>query len=126
MWRPLRRHHIEVARAENKSAAAPARVPAVETQAAPCVPTLAIKWKECIERLLLEDGFVVQGSSEEMVKGSSARMWGSERPFLIIGEAGYAEALRQWRIYQEISGEQMEPPPPASARWHYYKFGIRA
>ena len=51
-------------------------------------------------------------------------MWGTDQPFQILGEASYDDALRQWDVYNEISGEELDPPPPPSARWRYYKFGI--
>lgn len=87
-------------------------------------PTRASQWKECIRRLLAADGHVIQGSSEEMLVGSSVRMWGSDLAFKVLGEASYEDALRQWRVWMEISGDdEMEPPAPGMK---YCKFGARA
>jgi len=59
-----------------------------------------------------------------MAAGSIQRMWGSDLAFEITGEASYDDALRQWRVWIQISGDdEMEPPAPASK---YYKFGARA
>jgi hypothetical protein len=53
-------------------------------------------------------------------------MWGSGLAFQITGDASYEDALRQWRVWVEMSGDdEMKPPKPASAHWHYYKFGPR-
>jgi len=120
MWKPgsrLQRGHIEAARAENKSETPSA---AAQAQAAP-----VSKWEVCVDRLLEQDGFVVVGSPEQFEKGSKVRLWGSNRPFRIIGGAEYEDALRQWRIYQEIRGDKIEAPAPPGANWHYYKYGIR-
>jgi hypothetical protein len=87
-------------------------------------PSRLSRWMECIQRLLATDGYVIQPSSEEMETGSSVRIWGSDQAFEITGAATYEDALRQWRVYQKISGEEeMEAPPPASAHW--YKFGAK-
>jgi hypothetical protein len=62
-----------------------------------------------------------------MATGAIVRIWGSDLAFQITGEASYEDARRQWRVWMEISGDdEMEPPAPASAQWHYYKFGARA
>lgn len=111
------------ARPEDKPAPASAAAETAVTADTPA-PRMT-KWGECIRRLLAENGYVIQASPEEMVKGSPARMFGSDQPFRIIGAAEYSDALRQWRIYQELSGENMDPPPPPGANWHYYKFGVR-
>jgi hypothetical protein len=76
-----------------------------------------------MQRLLASEGYIVQGSSEQMRSGSSVRMWGSDDAFRILGAASYQDALRQWHVYEEIRGEKMEPPPPPSTNWHYFKFG---
>jgi hypothetical protein len=89
-------------------------------------PSRVTKWREFIDRVLATEGYVVSGSSEEMRTGSSASIWGTDQLFRISGAARYEDALRQWRVWEEISGEKMEPPPRPSARWHYYKFGARA
>jgi hypothetical protein len=122
----------QVARLEEEKPA-PAR--AVEQTATPETPapepsrvrTRGDQWRDCLERLLATDGYVVQPSSEEMVTGSSVRMWGSDLAFQITGEASYEDALRQWRVWIEVSGDdEMEPPAPASTQCRYYKFGARA
>jgi hypothetical protein len=84
-------------------------------------PTRVTQWKEFIRRLLATDGYVVQGSSDDLPIGSSVRMFGSDQPFRITATANHEAALRQWQIYQEITGEEMEPPAPASEHWHYFK-----
>jgi len=114
---------MQVDRLEEKPAPASA---AAETAVTADAPTPSTKWEECIQRLLAEDGYIIQASPEEMVKGSIVRMWGSDQPFRVMGGADYADALRQWQVYQEIRGEKMDPPPPPGANWHYYKFGARA
>jgi hypothetical protein len=82
-----------------------------------------IVWREWLQRTLAADGYVVQGFSEEMSAGSIVRMWGSDDPFEIIGPASYNDALRQWRRFEEMIGdeEKMEPPRQPSAEWRYYK-----
>ncbi len=88
-------------------------------------PSRVTKWREWIEHMLQTDGYVVSGSSEEMRRGSAARMWGTDQSFSIIGAASHKDALRQWREYEAICGETMNPPPAQpSAHWHYYKFGV--
>jgi hypothetical protein len=104
------------------SVARAARAPAPSEEAT-AGPSRVSKWMECIQRLLATDGYVIQPSSEEMETGSSVRIWGSDQVFEITGTASYEDALRQWRVYQGISDEEMEELPPASAR--YYKFGVR-
>jgi hypothetical protein len=84
-------------------------------------PQMVSAWRKCIESLLASDGYVVLGSPQEMATGASTCMWGTDRPFQVSGEASYEDCLRQWRVYEEIRGEEMEPPPRPSARWHYYK-----
>jgi hypothetical protein len=85
------------------------------------------QWRDCLERLLEKDGYLVQPCSEEMATGAIVRVWGSDLAFQITGEATYEDARRQWRVWKEISGDdEMEPPPPESAQWRYYKFGARA
>ncbi|HSY92350.1 MAG TPA: hypothetical protein VK812_13315 [Candidatus Binatus sp.] len=117
------RRRAQVARLENK----PAPAGAVERSSAPETPrarTRSDQWRDCLERLLALDGYIVQPSSEEMAAGSIQRMWGSDLAFEITGEASYDDALRQWRVWIQISGDdEMEPPAPASK---YYKFGARA
>jgi hypothetical protein len=89
-------------------------------------PSRVTKWREWIERMLETDGYVVSGSSEEMARGSAARLWGTDQTFSIIGAASYKDALRQWREYEAICGEKMDPvPAQPSPHWHYYKFGAR-
>jgi hypothetical protein len=125
------RHRHKSARQEDKPApAVAAEKPGPAAETVPAViaettfaPSGVSKWREFITRLLAEDGYVIQASSEEMETGASVRMWGSDQPFRVIGGADYRHALRQWRIYRELSGEEMEPPPPPKAHWHYYKFG---
>jgi hypothetical protein len=110
---------------ELASRAPAARAPARPSEDATAGASRVSKWMECIQRLLATDGYVIQPSSEEMETGSSVRIWGSDQVFEITGTASYEDAQRQWRVYQEISGEEeMEAPPPASAHW--YKFGARS
>jgi hypothetical protein len=126
----LRRRRMRVARPEDK----PAPASAVEQKATPETPhaptpspTRGDQWRDCLERLLEKDGYLVQPCSEQMATGAIVRVWGSERAFKITGEASYEDARRQWRVWMEICGDdEMEPPAPASAQWHYYKFGARA
>ncbi len=80
------------------------------------------QWREFLQRMLAAEGYLVQGSSEEISTGSGVRMWGTDQPFQIIGPASFEDALRQWRVYQIICEEEMDPPPEPSADWHYYKF----
>jgi hypothetical protein len=90
------------------------------------VPSRVTKWREWIEHMLQTDGYIVSGTSEELRRGSVARMWGTDQGFSIIGAASHKDALRQWREYEAICGEKMDPPPAQpSAHWHYYKFGAR-
>lgn len=111
---------------EPPSGARAARAPAPSEEAT-AGPSRLSKWMECIQRLLAIDGYVIQPSSEEMETGSSVRIWGSDQVFEIIGAASYEDALRQWRVYQKISGErEIEAPPPAPAGAHWYKFGARS
>ena len=100
------------------------RKPKPATPAEP-VPARIVKWREFIDRMLADEGFVISGSSEEMRMGSSASIWGTDQAFQIIGAASYEAACRQRRVWEEISGDQPEPPPPPSAHWFYYKFGAR-
>ena len=115
---PAKLKEIEAARPEDK----PEPRAAEEVPEVPAAPARWIKWRECIQWLLQADGYVVQGSSEELSKGSSVRMWGSDSGFRISGPASYEDALRQWKIYRERIGEEMEPPPAPSSGWRYYKF----
>jgi hypothetical protein len=114
-------------RQTEKAAPPEEKQPASGAAEATRAPTWGHQWRDCLEHLLASDGYVVQQSSEEMATGSSVRMWGSDLAFQITGEASDEDALRQWRVWVEISGDdEMEPPAPASAQWHYYKFGVRA
>jgi hypothetical protein len=101
----------------------PAPASATEATETTSAPAGVLKWQKCVQRLLMSEGYVIQGSPEEMATGSSARMWAIDQPFRILGPATYEDALRQWRVYEAISGEKLEPPPPPSATWHYFKFG---
>lgn len=120
---PARLEESERNHAPENKPAAPVRN-AAKAEATPSMPARLISWRECIERLLQADGYVVQGSSEELSKGSSMRMWGSDLGWRISGPASYQDALRQWKIYQETIGEEMESPPPPSSSWHYYAFEV--
>ena len=100
------------------------RSPASAAEATPSRPRVD-QWREWIQRTLAADGYLVQGSSEEMSTGSSVRMFGVDQAFQIVGPATYSEALRQFRVYQEICEEEMDPPAEPSPAWRYYKFGER-
>ena len=115
---------MKVARLEDKPVPASAGEQTA-LQRPPRAPTRGDQWRDCLERLLEEDGYVIQASSEEMAQGASVRMWGTDQPFRVIEGADYADALRQLRVYQEVIGEEMEPPAPPSAQWHYYRYGPR-
>ena len=84
--------------------------------------TRTAKWREFIDLMLGIDGYVVSASSDEMKTGSRASIWGSDQPFQIIGVARYEDVRRQWRVWEELAGEKMEPP---ARDLHFYKFGTR-
>jgi hypothetical protein len=131
----LRRIRIaRAARSEDEPAAAHSGAPraalvsaedvaAVVPAVAPSRPRVIV-WRDWLQRTLATDGYVVQGFAEEMSTGSVVRMWGTDVPFEIMGPASYEQALRQWRRFEKMIGEEeMEPPRQPSAEWRYYKTG---
>jgi hypothetical protein len=100
-------------------------VTAVAPAVAPSRPRVIV-WRDWLQGTLATDGYVAQGFAEEMSTGSVVRMWGTDVPFEITGPASYNDALRQWRRFEKMIGEEeMEPPRQPSAEWHYYKSGQR-
>jgi hypothetical protein len=77
-------------------------------------------WELVVSAQLQADGYLVAGFRREREIGSVALDSLTKLPFRIIGEATYADALRQFARLVELtnSSEELLPPPEG---YKFYK-----